>query len=142
MRNLAKQSGVTLMELLIVVAIMGILASVAYPSYVDHVVRSNRAEAQRELSRLASLQEQYYTDHRTYTTDMKSLGASASPYITESGNYSIAGVIGSSGGVAGVTFKLTATAKGTQATEDSSCLTLSIDETGQQTATSTTCWEK
>lgn len=142
MNNMNLMKGMTLMELLIAVAIMGILASVAYPSYVDYVVRSNRAEPQRELVRLASLQEQYFIDHRTYTTDMTKLGASASPYITESGKYSIAGVIGASGGVSGVTFTLTATALGSQASSDSSCATLSINETGQKTATSSSCWEK
>ena len=142
MNNRKYNLGVTLIELLIAVAIMGILASVAYPSYVDYVLRSNRSEPQRELSKLASLQEQYFIDHRTYTTDMTLLGMAASPYITESGNYSIAGVIGSSGGIAGVTFTLTATALGNQASKDSGCATLSINEVGVKTATSTTCWEK
>ncbi len=134
--------GVTLIELLIAVAIMGILGAVAYPSYVDYVLRSNRAEPQRELSRLASLQEQYFIDHRTYTTDMTLLGMPASPYITESGNYSIASVIGASGGISGVTFTLTATARGAQASKDSTCATLSINEVGVKTATSAICWEK
>ncbi len=142
MINRKESLGVTLVELLIAVAIMGILGAVAYPSYVDYVLRANRAEPQRELSKLASLQEQYFIDHRTYTTDMTLLGMPASPYITESGNYSIAGVIGASGGIAGVTFTLTATALGTQASKDSSCATLSINEFGVKTATSSICWEK
>lgn len=59
-----KELGFTLMELLITVAIIGILASVAYPSYTDFVVRSNRSEAQRELMRFANLQEQVFVDRR------------------------------------------------------------------------------
>ncbi|NQY62387.1 MAG: type IV pilin protein [Alteromonadaceae bacterium] len=130
------QQGMTLIELLIVVAIMGILAAVAYPSYTDHVVRSNRAEAQRELTRLANLQEQYFIDHRAYTTDMKKLGMPADPYITGSNNYSIDAL------VVGAKFSLVATAKNVQATKDSDCATLTIDETGKKTATSATCWEQ
>ncbi len=126
----------TLIELLITVAIVGILASIAYPSYVDSISRSNRTEAQRELMRLANLQEQYFNDNRAYTTDMTKLGMSADPFITDSGNYSI------DASVAAVTFKLTATARGGQASNDPDCSTLSIDETGKKTAASSTCWEQ
>ena len=47
--NLVKQSrGFTLLELLITVAVIGIISSIAYPSYVDNISRANRSEAQRE----------------------------------------------------------------------------------------------
>jgi type IV pilus assembly protein PilE len=127
--------GFTLLELMISVAVVGIIASVAYPSYIDNISRANRSEGQRELLRLASLQEQYFTDHREYTTDMTKLGASVDPYITDSGFYSI------DASVVGVTYTLTASARGTQATNDSSCLMLSITDTGKKAATSTNCWE-
>jgi type IV pilus assembly protein PilE len=139
--KLKQIGGVTLLELLISVAIVGILVSVAYPSYVSYVVKSNRTEAQRELIKLANLQEQYFIDHRTYTENMKLLGMTADPYITASGNYSIDSTIGSLEGVSGVIFTLTATAKNSQANQDSSCVTLSIDETGTKSAESLTCWE-
>ncbi|MBA6362180.1 MULTISPECIES: type IV pilin protein [unclassified Colwellia] len=134
-KNKGRVKGFTLLELMISVAVVGILASIAYPSYIDNISRANRSEGQRELLRLASLQEQYFIDHRAYTTDMKKLGASADPYITDSGFYSIDAV------VVGVTYTLKATARGTQATNDSSCLTLSVTDSGQKTATSTNCWE-
>lgn len=133
--------GVTLIELLISIAIVGILASVAYPSYTSYVIKSNRTESHRELAKLANLQEQYFIDHRTYTTDMQKLGMSASPYITESKNYSIAGVIGDLRGVSGVTFTLTATAKGTQLSEDTECTTITINEKGEKSGESSTCWD-
>ena len=133
-----KYKGLTLIEVLITMAIIGILAAVVYPAYVDITGRSNRSEAQRELSRLAFLQEQFFADHRTYTADMTDLGATADPYITESGNYSIDATIGSGG----TTFDLKATAKGNQASVDASCLTLSIDEALVKTASSATCWEQ
>jgi len=134
-KNKNKSSGFTLIELMITVAIVGIIASVAYPSYVDSVARSDRTEAQRELLRIANLEEQFFSDNRVYTTDMTKLTLPASA-LTESGNYQITATITAS------TFKLTATAKASQLTKDPDCTTLSIDETGKKTAENTTCWEK
>lgn len=134
--NLVKQNrGFTLLELLITVAVIGIISSIAYPSYVDNISRANRSEAQRELLRMASLQEQYFIDHREYTADMTKLGVATDPYITNSGLYSIDTT------VVGITYTLVATAKGRQITVDSSCLTLSVTDTGKKTAASTHCWE-
>ena len=131
----AQESGFTLIELLITVAIIGILAGVAYPSYVDSVMRSNRSEGQRELLRLANIEEQGFIDFRSYTDDMTDLGMAADPYITDSKNYSIDAVIANSG----TTFVLTATAQNTQA-GDSGCTSLTINEVGLKTPT--VCWEK
>ncbi|WP_211279493.1 type IV pilin protein [Cognaticolwellia mytili] len=140
-KKIKHTKGITLLELLVSVAIVGILASVAYPSYIGYIVKSNRTEAQRELVKLANLQEQYFIDHRTYTTNMELLGMASDPYITASGNYSIDSIIESLEGVEGGTFTLTATAKNSQASQDSSCVTLSIDEKGTKSAKSLTCWE-
>jgi type IV pilus assembly protein PilE len=59
-------SGFTLMELMIVVAIVGILAAVAYPSYRDYVTRGRLVEARANLSEMRVKLEQYYQDRRTY----------------------------------------------------------------------------
>jgi len=134
--NRGKQLGFSLIELLISVAIVGILAGVAYPSYTDFITRSNRAEAQRELMRLANLQEQVFVDTRAYVSDMNNLGLGADPYLTETGNYSIDAT------VTNATFILTATAKGSQGANDTDCTTLTLNELGKKSGESTICWNK
>jgi type IV pilus assembly protein PilE len=126
--------GFTLIELLITVAIMGILAMVAYPSYSDFVVRSNRAEAPRELVRLANLQEQLFVDSRAYTAVMGDLvGGTDAVFVTPSGNYKISATVVDS------TFTLTAKAQGVQATNDTDCTEIKITDTGKKTPLA--CWE-
>ena len=134
---LGKMKGFSLVELMIVVAIIGILASVAYPSYVDFVAKSNRSEGQRELLRIANLQEQYFIDQRSYTGDMTQLGLNADPFITDGGYFSIDAVVAASG----TSYTLTASATTTQALNDASCKKLEVTDTGKKTATSADCWE-
>lgn len=69
------QKGFTLIELMIVVAIVGIIAAIAYPSYRDSVVRSQRTDATVTVSRLAAAQERFYTRSApaTYAADFRTL---------------------------------------------------------------------
>ena len=59
-------SGFTLIELMIVVAVIGILAAIAYPSYQEHVNKSRRADAQASLFELAQFMERHYTSNGGY----------------------------------------------------------------------------
>lgn len=116
-------SGFTLIELMIVVVIIGILASIAYPSYINFITKSNRAEAHAALMKVANLQEQYYLDNKTYATDLTDLGLNASPFLTDNGIYEV-----SSAGTS--QFTVSAKALGAQATRDTSCGTITITDTG------------
>ena len=65
--------GFTLIELMIVVAIVGILAGIAYPSYMDHVRKGNRAKAQAFLMDVAQRQQSYLIVHRQYADSLTKL---------------------------------------------------------------------
>lgn len=71
--------GFTLIELLVTIAIVGILAAVAYPSYTQHVVKSNRAAAQAHLMEIAQLQQQYLAENRAYATTLADLNNLSTP---------------------------------------------------------------
>lgn len=139
-KTIKKAFGFTLIEVMIAVAIVGILATIAYPSYVDYVTRTNRAEALRELVRIANLQEQFFVDTNSYTATLSQLGLGLNAsFETETGNYIITSVING----AGNTFTLTATAQGIQAVNDNNCITMGITDTGQRLPLGlpgTICW--
>ena len=87
MRTMKYMRGVTLMELMIVVVIIGILASVAYPSYRQFVERAKRTEAKAILLRIAIDQERFYLQNQTFG-DMADLDYDE-PTITDSEAYSV-----------------------------------------------------
>lgn len=133
------QSGMTLIELMIVVIIVAVLASIAVPSYRQYVLRTHRTEAKTALLNLAAAQEKHYLQNNTYaansalsTAPPNGLGI-VSP--TENGWYTIAITAASN-----TAFSATATATGSQAA-DTQCATFTINQVGAKTATNTQCWD-
>lgn len=78
--------GFSLIDVLITVAIVGILAAVAYPSYQSVMRKNNRAAAESYLADVAQRQQQYLLDQRSYASDVSTLGvptpATVTPYYT------------------------------------------------------------
>ncbi len=125
----SNHNGFTLVELLIVVAIVAILASIAIPSYQSHMQKTRRAEGQAALLEALNTQERYYTLNNTYVTDLTTLGYSASPAPTENNYYTISAAACGSGIASCVT--LTATAGTAQAADGN----LTLNSLGVKTPT-------
>lgn len=66
MRSYKNQKGFTLIELMIVVAIVGIMAAIAYPSYTEHVRKTKRSDGQGALMGLAAAMERHYASNNSY----------------------------------------------------------------------------
>jgi type IV pilus assembly protein PilE len=144
----SRERGVTLLELMAVVVIIGILASIAIPSYRTYLLRAQRTDATAALLRTAAAQEKWYLQNNTYASDdllaktpPDGLGIAA----TEHGYYDLA--ITKEDNLT-VDFVVTATAKddGAQA-RDTQCVTFTIDQAGTRKAfdkgnadTTGNCW--
>lgn len=82
MDSLDSTQGFTLIELMVTVAIIAILASVALPSYNSYVARSKIAEATSELSKWRNAVERFYQDNRSYTNVCANTGPVGTKYFT------------------------------------------------------------
>jgi type IV pilus assembly protein PilE len=78
-RQVSGARGFTLIELMIAVAIVAILAAVAYPSYTKQIVRGQRTSGQDFVMDLAQREEQYFNDNRAYATTLAQLGYASIP---------------------------------------------------------------
>lgn len=131
------QSGFTLIELMIAIAIVGVIAAIALPSYQASVRKSNRAEAKTELSDVAQRLQRCYTVYAKFN-DGTNCGVykdliDADKYITRGGQYyKITIGVPNSGDASETTYKLTATAIKAPQTQDTAggCNVLTLTHTG------------
>jgi type IV pilus assembly protein PilE len=128
-------TGFSLIELMVVVAIVGILASIAYPAYQDSIQKSRRSDAKIALVQAAASEERWFSSNNAYTSNATNIGGALSP----EGYYNVAVV------AATLTYSITATA-GTEQAADTNCNTFTITQTGAKTSkddgavVSTGCW--
>jgi len=140
-----KMRGFTLMEILIVVAIVGILAGIAYPSYQEQVAKAKRADAAAALMTGAQALERYYTSNGSYLDANDKLAAVFPTKAPESGTayYNIA----ATGTPTANSYTLRATRTGSMANDR--CGNLEISSTGARTlngnksgTTVADCWRR
>lgn len=132
--------GVTLLELMMVVVVIGVLGAIAIPSYRSYSMRAHRTDAKNALLSLATSQERYYLKHRTYGT-LAQLAAEGYPTTSEYGMYTLAVPVSNA-----TTFTATAVptpgggTNGVDMTKDTQCTSFSIDARGVRSASSPNCW--
>lgn len=134
--------GFTLVELMIVIAIISVITAIAVPGYQDYVRKANRSAAQQFMLTVANKEEAYLVDNRAYTATIGTggLGLTAPPEL--SGKYTVAVCIDptvlscATAGTASPYYKITATAAGSQLSDGD----LTLTSAGAKTRNGATGW--
>ena len=136
MRNIFRQQGVTLVELILTIVIVGILSSIAYPKFSQYLQQSRRSEAHSALIKIANLQEQFFLQKQRYAS-LSELGLKTFPdnsHTTENDYYRITVTVTSA------SYRLTAMATNAQI-HDTECQLFTLAQDGSRDSSShERCW--
>lgn len=135
-----KNNGFTLIEIVIALAILGLLMAVALPSWQSFMIKTKRTEAKVLLTEVANEQVRYFTENNRYAKSMTQLGYGSDRYLTENGNYSVRVATSTAS-----TFSLVAIPEaGTSQVNDKECLRFTLNSSGVKGVTGTAvaedCW--
>lgn len=133
-------AGFTLIEILVVTVIMGILASIAYPSLMGQVRKSRRSDAIAALARVQQAQERWRANNAQYTATLSNLSSMGAKSVSPDGHYTI-----TLSGASATGYTATATAKSTSSqNSDTPCRTMSVQlgAGGTITYTAATCFSR
>jgi type IV pilus assembly protein PilE len=136
-----KCKGMTLIELMIVIAILAIILTVALPGYMDSVRKSRRSDAMSALMDLSARQERFYAQTSTYTTDISGATGLNVEAVSKEGFYSLSAAACTDKTIA-TCYVVSATPIGGQA-NDTGCAALGLSSLGKKTSTGTLgdkCW--
>jgi len=135
-----KQRGITLLELMIVVAIISMIAAFAYPSYTQYIVNTKRTAATSTLLQIADRQQLFFMDNKRYADDLTDLGFAANPlYVSDDGNSVAAGdadavYLFTLAGVAPTTYTASGAPLAGQLKRDTDCGTMTLNQAGTRDA--------
>jgi prepilin-type N-terminal cleavage/methylation domain-containing protein len=147
-KAMSRSTGFSLLELMVVVAIVGIIAAIALPSYNDYMLRSKLQEAYTNLSALRVNLEQYYQDNRRYSSTTGGgtcgIGGGNTPTVQNAKYFTYACASAGNTATGDQTYTVTATGTGPTAN-----FSLTIDQSNTKqttgvgsgwTAPATNCW--
>jgi type IV pilus assembly protein PilE len=144
----ARMRGVTLIELMMVITILAIIASIAVPTYRKYLLRAQRSEAKIALLQLQTAQEKFYLQNNTYTDKVTTASTATVPGLglpgtSETGKYDLAVTTLA---VGGQSYTATASPRtGGGQTDDKDCANFTINERGTRgisgTQTTEHCWK-
>jgi len=131
-----KTGGFTLIELMIVLAVLSIIVAVGYPSYQEHVKKSHRAEGMGQLLELADRMERAYSDSGTYPTDISEVYVAT----TDNGFYTLSIVTANN-----ISFIVSAAPTSLGGQDKDKCKTFTLTSLGQKSISGSVpnsqCWK-